>query len=93
MRVVAAQEAREYAESIIETVREPLIVLDSHLRVKTASRAFYKVYKVSPEEIKGKLIYDLGNRQWDIPKLRKLLAEIIPMNNQFLPLGFARHFF
>lgn len=78
-----AQEAREYAESIIETVREPLIVLDSYLRVKTASRAFYKVFKVSPEEIKGKFIYDLGNRQWDIPKLRKLLEEIIPMNNQF----------
>jgi len=78
-----AHEAREYAESIIETVREPLIVLDAHLRVKTASRAFYKVFKTSPKEIKGKFIYDLGNRQWDIPNLRKLLEEIIPMNNQF----------
>ncbi len=78
-----AQEARSYAESIIETVREPLIVLDAHLRVETANRAFYKVFKVSPEDAKGKFIYGLGNRQWDIPKLRKLLEEIIPMNNQF----------
>ena len=78
-----AQEAREYAENIIETVREPLIVLDSQLRVKTASRAFYKVFKVSPEEIKGKFIYDLGNRQWDIPQLRELLEEIIPRDKKF----------
>ncbi len=58
-----AQEARSYAESIIETVREPLIVLDAHLRVETANRAFYKVFKVSPEDAKGKFIYGLGNRQ------------------------------
>ncbi len=77
------QEASSYAESIIETVREPLIVLDAHLRVKTANRAFYKVFKVSPENAKGKFIYDFGNHQWDNPKLRKLLEEIIPMNNLF----------
>ena len=62
----------EYSESIINTVREPLIVLDKDLRVVSASRSFYEVFKVRPEETVGHLIYDLGNKQWDIPKLREL---------------------
>ena len=62
-------DAREYAESIINTVREPLIVLSQSLRVVTASRSFYEFFKVNPEETLGQLIYDLGNKQWDIPKL------------------------
>jgi len=57
----------EFAESIINTVREPLVVLDQDLRVVSASRSFYKVFKVKPEETVGQLIYDLGNKQWDIP--------------------------
>ena len=55
-------------EDIVETVREPLIVLDSDLRVFSANRSFYKSFKVTPEETIGNLIYDLGNRQWDIPR-------------------------
>jgi PAS domain-containing protein len=65
---IAADEVSEYAESIINTVREPLIALDHDLRVVTASRSFYVVFKVKPEETVGQLIYDLGNKQWDIPK-------------------------
>ena len=65
----------EYSESIINTVREPLIVLDQDLRVVTVSRSFYEVFKVKPEETVGQLIYDLGNKQWDIPKLRELLED------------------
>ncbi|MFO7838109.1 MAG: PAS domain-containing protein, partial [Desulfosalsimonadaceae bacterium] len=61
------EEAREYAESIINTVREPLIVLDNDLRVISASRSFYDAFKVKPEETLGRFIYDLGNKQWDIP--------------------------
>jgi PAS domain-containing protein len=57
--------AREYAESIINTVREPLIVLDQDLRVVSVSRSFYEFFKVKPEETIGQLIYNLGNNQWD----------------------------
>jgi PAS domain S-box-containing protein len=76
-------EAREYAESIINTVREPLIALDQDLKVVTASRSFYDVFRVSPEETVGQRIYDLGNKQWDIPKLRELLETILPQEATF----------
>jgi PAS domain S-box-containing protein len=79
----AVQEAREYAESIVETVREPLLVLDTDLRVISVNRSFCQTFNVTPEDAEGKLIYDLGNRQWNISKLRVLLEEIIPKNNQF----------
>ena len=70
-------------EEIVETVREPLIVLDSDLRVLSANRSFYDSFNVTPEETTGNLIYDLGNRQWDIPRLRTLLEDILPKNNKF----------
>ena len=73
----------EYSESIINTVREPLIVLDQDLRVVTVSRSFYDFFKVNPEETVGQLIYDLGNKQWDIPKLRELLEDILPKKVSF----------
>ena len=76
-------EARELAESILNTVREPLIVLDQDLRVVTVSRSFYEVFQVSPEETVGRHIYDLGNKQWDIPKLRELLETILPQKTTF----------
>jgi two-component system CheB/CheR fusion protein len=76
-------EVLEYAESIINTVREPLIALDQDLRVVSASRSFYEVFKVNPKETLGQLIYDLGNKQWDIPKLRELLETILPEKATF----------
>jgi PAS domain S-box-containing protein len=79
----STDEALEYAESIINTVREPLIALDQDLRVITASRSFYETFKVKPEETVGQLIYDLGNNQWDIPKLRELLETILPQKTTF----------
>src|SRR5579863_6957781 len=66
------------AQSIVDTVREPVIVLDKELRVIAASRSFYSAFEVSPEETQGKLLYALGDGQWDIPKLRLLLEKIIP---------------
>ena len=69
---------QKYTEIIFNTMREPLIVLDQKLRVVSASRSFYDVFKVKPEETVGQLIYDLGNKQWDIPKLRELLEDILP---------------
>ena len=80
---VAADEASEFAESVINTVREPLIALDKDLRVVSVSRSFYDFFKVKPEDTVGQLIYDLGNKQWDIPKLRELLEEILPQKTSF----------
>ena len=78
-----ATRSQEFAESIINTVREPLIVLDQDLRVVSVSRSFYEFFKVMPEETVGQLIYDLGNKQWDIPKLRELLETILPQKASF----------
>ncbi|MFA5271642.1 MAG: PAS domain S-box protein, partial [Candidatus Omnitrophota bacterium] len=74
------EKARNYAENILETMREPLIVLDTDLKVISANRSFYRTFKVTPEQTKGRFIYDLGNRQWDIPKLRHLLEELLLKN-------------
>ncbi len=70
-------------EQFVETAREPILMLDSDLRVLSANRSFYDSFKVTPQETIGNLIYDLGNRQWDIPKLRTLLEEILPKDNKF----------
>ena len=77
------QDALEYANNIISAVREPLIVLDGELKVVSASRSFYNAFKVKPEETVGNFIYNLGNQQWNIPKLRVLLEDIIPKNASF----------
>ncbi len=76
-------DAREYAENIVETVREPLLVLTSELQILTANQNFYATFKVTPEDTIGNFIYDLGNRQWDIPRLRILLEEILPKATVF----------
>ncbi|RII26318.1 MAG: hypothetical protein CXR31_11525 [Geobacter sp.] len=77
------QDAREYAENIVETVREPLVVLNYDLKILTANHSFYDTFKVTPDETIGYFIYDLGNRQWDIPKLRVLFEEILPHDTVF----------
>jgi len=77
------QDAREYAENIVETVREPLVVLNSDLKLLTANHSFYETFKVTPAETIGNFIYDLGNRQWDIPKLRVLFEDILPHDTVF----------
>jgi PAS domain S-box-containing protein len=68
---------------ILDSIREPLVFLDPRLQVVKANRSFYQTFKVEPEETEGMLIFDLGNRQWDIPKLRELLEEILPQNSVF----------
>jgi PAS domain S-box-containing protein len=77
------RDARQFAESIVATVREPLLVLDSDLRVITANRSFYQTFQVTPEKTENRLLYDIGDRQWDIPKLRELLEKILPKNTVF----------
>jgi two-component system CheB/CheR fusion protein len=74
----AVQRAQGLAEGIINTVSEPLIVLDSALQVVSASRSFYQHFQVTVEETVGRKIYDLGNGQWNIPTLRQLLENILP---------------
>jgi two-component system cell cycle sensor histidine kinase PleC len=81
--VTKIKESHEFAESVINTVREPLIALDQDLRVVKVSRSFYDFFQVNPEETVGQLIYDLGNKQWDIPKLRELLETILPQKTTF----------
>ncbi|MCG8608669.1 PAS domain-containing protein, partial [bacterium] len=77
------REARQLAEATIDTVRAALLVLDGDLRVMKANRFFYKIFKVAKSRTEGKYFYELGNGQWDIPQLRRLLEEIIPQNNRF----------
>src|SRR4051812_37662531 len=72
-----------YAQDIVDTVREPLLILDATLRVRSANRAFYQAFHVSPAETEGRLIYELGNGQWDIPDLRTLLEDIVPKSSVF----------
>ena len=71
------QHALAYAENIIATLREPFVVLDKSLRVRTANAAFYRDFHVSKEETQGRFVYDLGNGQWDIPQLRTLLPQVL----------------
>ena len=72
------QEGHILTRAIIDTIREPLVVLDKELRIIVASRSFYKKFKQTYENTQGKKFYDLGNGQWNIPKLRTLLEKVIP---------------
>ena len=80
---ITATRSREFLENLIDAVREPLVVLDQNLRVLSVSRAFYDVFRTRPKETIGQRIYDLGNRQWDIPELRHLLETIVPEKTSF----------
>ncbi len=71
------EHALAYAENIIATLREPFVVLDKSLRVRTANAAFYRAFQTSKEETEGRLLYELGNGQWDIPCLRTLLPQVL----------------
>jgi signal transduction histidine kinase/CheY-like chemotaxis protein len=77
------EDIQNYALNIFDTLREPLLILDSTLHVRSSNRAFYKVFQVLPEETEGRLIYELGNGQWDIAALRTLLEDIVPRNSEF----------
>jgi signal transduction histidine kinase/DNA-binding response OmpR family regulator len=77
------EDIETYAQDIVDTVREPLLMLDTTLRVRSANRAFYQTFQVSREETENHLIYELGNGQWDIPALRTLLEDIIPRSSVF----------
>lgn len=79
----AVEAARAFAEGIVATVREPLLVLESDLRVRTANRSFYDTFRVAPADTVGRLLFDLGDGQWAIPRLKELLEEILPRDTVF----------
>lgn len=81
-----------HAQAVIETVRGPLLVLDGDLRVISANHSFYETFQVSPVEAENRLIYDLVDRQWDIPELRRLLEEILPKRTQLNDYEVSYHF-
>src|SRR5207237_685580 len=77
------EDIQNYALDIVDTVREALLILDTTLRVRFANRAFYQTFHVSSEETENRLIYELGNGQWDIPDLRTLLEDVVPKSSVF----------
>jgi two-component system, chemotaxis family, CheB/CheR fusion protein len=76
------QYSHNYVQAIVETVREPLIVLDKNLRVSTANQSFYRMFQTNSSETENHLIFELGNGQWNMPQLRLLLLEILPRHVQ-----------
>ena len=82
-RNAQAQEARDFAETIVETIREPLLVLDAELRVQRANRAFYRYFQVEPADTERRRIFELGDGHWNIPALRTLLKKLLPTNHAF----------
>jgi len=75
--------ARNYSQAIVENIPEPLLVLDKNMRIKTANNTFYKTFRVNEQETEGRLIYDIGNKQWEIPELRIFLEKILPEKSIF----------
>lgn len=88
----AAEEARDYAEGMIETVREPLVVLDSDLRIQRATPAFYDMFLVSREETEGRFLYDIGNGQWNHGRLRELIGNALFRSEPFYDFEISHDF-
>ena len=78
------EDACALAQAMVDTVREPLIVLDKDLRVVAASRSFYVKFAADPRETRGKRIYELGDREWDIPKLRSCWKKLYPIKARWM---------
>lgn len=72
-----------YIRTVVDTLREPFLILDEELKVISANKTFYAIFQVVKEETEGKRVYDLGNGQWNIPKLKILLEDILPKNTYF----------
>jgi two-component system CheB/CheR fusion protein len=73
---------RQYTESIVNTIRDPLIIMDKDLRIKRATAGFFKNFHLTENETEGQYIYEIGNRMWDIPRLRELLDELLPARQE-----------
>lgn len=78
-----SQESWTYIKTVVDVVREPVLILDKDLRVLIANEPFYQTFQVEPADTEKRVVYKLGNGQWDIPALRKLLEDILPQNTFF----------
>lgn len=88
----SARDARHFSDAIIETVSQPLVVLDSDLRLIKANRAFYRLFSIRPAEAENHLFYEIGNRQWDIPELRHALEDILPLQQVLADFSLEKTF-
>ena len=77
---------------ILTSIHDSVVVLDAELKVVRANHAFYRTFHVNAGEVEGVTIYDLGNRQWDIPRLRELLENILPENSKYDDFELEHHF-
>lgn len=77
------EESWTYIKTVVDVIREPILILDKNLRVMVANEPFYKTFQVEPKDTENKVVYELGNGQWDIPDLKKLLENILPKNTFF----------
>jgi len=92
VREESLKAALEYADDIVQTVREPMVVLDPELRVVSANQSFYRTFRIAAPEACGKLLYELGNRQWDIPQLKSLLTRILVEQSSMEDFEMEHHF-
>ncbi|ACL16832.1 hybrid sensor histidine kinase/response regulator [Methanosphaerula palustris] len=91
-QIVQLQRAREYAENIVDTIRESLIVLDNRLRIVSANRSFYLDFHVTPEQVEGRFIHDLADQEWNIPQFLALLEKILHHSFQYEGLELDHEF-
>jgi two-component system CheB/CheR fusion protein len=82
-RILLLEESLSGLQGVVDTVREPFLVLDAELRVISSNKSFYDTFRVAPGETEGRLIYELGNGQWNIPALRELLENVLARNEHF----------
>ncbi len=82
-RIQQVEELNNYNEALLSTVHEPVLILDKDIKVKSANKSFYKTFQIAEAECIGKSLFKLGNNQWNIPRLRELLEEIVPKKNSF----------
>jgi len=86
------EESWTYIKTVVDVVREPILILDKDLRVMAANESFYNTFQVESKDTEKKIVYDLGNGQWNIPSLRKLLEDILPKNTFFKGFEVAHDF-
>ncbi len=86
------EESWTFIKTVVDVVREPVLILDKDLRIMTANGSFYNTFQVEQKDTEGKIVYELGNGQWNIPALRKLLEDILPKNTFFKGFEVAHEF-
>ncbi len=86
------EESWTYIKTVVDVVRQPILILDKDLHVMAANESFYRTFQVEPKDTEKRIVYKLGNGQWDIPALRKLLEDILPQNTFFKGFEVAHKF-